>query len=179
MRALQRVPVPGTGSRPHPPSRAVVPWRRVAWYVVVAGTASLAACGGGGGGSSTGSPTTGASDAPTPVKSLALADVPAAQLGSVLPANFKAVTLERDALITGQEQARTTQATERMFVEVWYLDRDRQRQTLALMTLAQLDAMRGRLRLTAVPSGVASLGTEIYTLQGNVALTLATREIAV
>lgn len=127
----------------------------------------LTACGGGGGGGA----------APEPVKtlaSLAAKDIPAQW-----PANFKAVGVKKSDLVTEGELAQTSNQPNAIFIQIWYLDQDQQRQPVAVLTLDALTRLGGNLTIQNVPGGVKVLKSEVYTASGDAQQTLASKEIAV
>lgn len=133
-------------------------------------TTLLTACGGGGGGG-------GATAIPEPVKTLAslvAKDVPAEW-----PGNFKAVIVKRTDLATDADLAMTTNKPGAIFIQIWYLDQDQQRQPVAFLTLDALARAGGSLTIPNVPRAVKVLKSEVYTASGTSQQTLARKEITV
>lgn len=129
----------------------------------------ITACGGGGGGSSTATP--------EPVKTLA--SLAAKEIPAQWPENFKTVIVKKTDLATDAEFAQTTNKPNIIFIQIWYVDQDQQRQPLAVLTLDALARMGGSLTIRNVPGGVKVLKSEVYTLSGDTEKTLAGKEIPV
>ncbi len=128
----------------------------------------LTACGGGGGG---------ATAVPEPVKtlaSLAAKDTPAKW-----PGNFKAVVVNKTDLATDADLAKTSNKPGAVFIQIWYLDQDQQRQPVAFLTLDALARAGGSLTIPNVPRAVTVLKSEVYTASGATQQTLARKEITV
>ncbi len=136
----------------------------------------LGACGGGGGGS-----TPAQEPAPAPVTSLA--SLAAKDIPAQWPDSFKSVTVQKADLVTDTELAQTTNTANKIFIHVWYLDKDLQRQDVAILTLDALMRLGGSLPISRVPGAVKLLKSEVYTAKGTakdaVQQTLASKEIAV
>ena len=128
--------------------------------------ALLTACGGGGGGDNTAS-------TPAPPKMSALT------APTVWPASFKSVIVNQTSLVTSAELSLTTNNAKTIFIQIWYLDQNQQRQTVAFLTLYSLTQMGGKLTIPNVPIGVKVLKAEVYTSNGSDQLTLANKEISV
>lgn len=129
----------------------------------------LSACGGSGGGSSTANP--------EPVRtlaSLAARDIPAQW-----PDNFKTVVVKKTDLTTDAELAQTTNKPNAIFIQIWYLDQDQQRQQVVILTLEALTRMGASITIPRVPRSVKVLRSEVYTSSGDKQQTLASKEIAV
>jgi hypothetical protein len=128
----------------------------------------MTACGGGGGGSSPAAP------APvTSLASLAAKDIPAQW-----PDSFKAVTVSNTQLVSATELALTSNQASAIFIQIWYLDQDQQRQPVAFLTLAALTRMGSSITIPKVPGGVRVLQSEVYTSNGSTQQTLASKDIA-
>jgi hypothetical protein len=130
----------------------------------------LTACGGGGG-------VAGPAPAPEPVKtlsSLAVKDIPAKW-----PENFKTVSVSKTDLVTDGELAQTSNKPNAVFIQIWYLDQDQQRQPVAVLTMDALTRSGGSLTIRNVPASVRFLKSEVYTLNVDMEKTLASKEIPV
>jgi hypothetical protein len=130
----------------------------------------LTACGGGGGGSAPAA-------VPPPVTSLA--SLAATDIPAQWPDNFRPVTVQKADLASDAELALTTNAPSKVLIQIWYLDQDKQRQPVAVLTLSSLISLGGRLTIPQVPGGVKTLFSEVYTAKDNTQQTLAKKEIAV
>ena len=128
----------------------------------------LTACGGGGGDGDTPA---------APAKTLASMSVN--EVPAQWPDNLKTVTVNRAALASAEELSKTSNPANQIFIHIWYLDQDQQRQDVAHLTLATLDGMGGNLTFPNIPVGANSLHTEVYTAQNKEQQTLAKKEIAV
>lgn len=128
----------------------------------------LTACGGGGGGGGGAGTATQA-----PIKMTALS-APA-----TWPENFKSVSVSQTSLISSADLALTTNVPKAIFIQIWYLNQEQQRQTLAVLTLDALTRMGGNLTIANVPRGILTLKSEVYTSSGNDQLTLASKDISV
>lgn len=129
----------------------------------------LTACGGGGGAG--GSPAM-----PDPVRTLA--SLSAKDIPARWPGNFKSVIVRTTDLATDTEIAQTTNKPNFIFIQIWYLDQDQQRQPLAALTWGALARMDGKLTIPNVPAGVKLLKSEVYTTRVGTQQTLASKEIA-
>ena len=131
--------------------------------------ALVTACGGGGGGSSSVTPA-----AVTSLASLAPKDIPAQW-----PDSFKPVTVTTTQMVSTVELAQTTNPSSAIFIQIWYLDQDQQRQPVAFLTLAALTSMGSSITIPTVPGGIRMLKSEVYTSNGTTQQTLASKDIAV
>lgn len=88
------------------------------------------------------------------------------------------MVVKRTDLATDAELAQTTNPPNAVFIQIWYLDQDQQRQPVAVLTLGALARKGSVLTLTGVPKGVNVLKSEVYTASGGAQKTLASKEIA-
>ncbi len=130
----------------------------------------LTACGGGGGGSA---------PAQEPPSVRSLASLAATDIPAQWPDSFKSVIVQKADLVTDTERAQTTNTTNKIFIHVWYLDKDQQRQDVAILTLDALMRLGGSLTIPKVPGAVKTLKSEVYTAKDNAQQTLASKEISV
>lgn len=133
-------------------------------------TLVLTACGGGGGGGGGSSAV-----APTvePVKLSAL------QAPAQWPDNFKSATVNQASLVSSTELAGTTNDPKTIFIQVWYLNQEQKRQTVAMLSLNALTQMGGSLLIERIPASVKVLYSEVYTANGSAERTLARKEMGV
>lgn len=139
--------------------------------IVVIVATLLTACGGGGGEGEK------SAAAPEPVK--ALASLAAKDTPAQWPGNFKAAVIKRTDLATDAELAQTTNKANAIFIQIWYLDQDQQRQPVAVLTLGALTRMGASITIPNLPRSVKVLKSEVYTALGDKQQTLSSKEIAV
>ena len=116
---------------------------------------------------------------PTPEPAKTLASIAAKDIPTQWPENFKTVLIKRTDLATEAELAQTTNKPNNVFIQVWYMDQDQQRQPMAVLTLDALTRMGESLTIKNVPGGVKMLKSEVYTISVDTEKTLANKDISV